>query len=270
MRATQPSPATRPQKRRRRSPGWVPDQHGAWAMLAVPLLVGVVLGGPTRTHLILALTWFAGYFAFFAAGLWFKSRFKSKYLPPVRAYALIAGSLGVLLLVSAPHLMWWAPIFAPLLTVSLWLSYRRKERGLLNDVVTVVAACLMVAVAASAGSEAALGPLVWCAALVLFAYFVGTVLYVKTMIRERGSRAYLLASVGYHLATSLLPFALYLTVPAWRVQVAALGSAMLTAFFGALAVRAVWVPRTSATPRQVGVSEIVVSTVLTVALLVFL
>lgn len=270
MRATQPSPATRPRKRRRRSPGWVPDQHGAWAMLAVPLLVGVVLGGPTWTHLPLAVTWFAGYFAFFAAGLWFKSRFKAKYVPPLRTYALIAGVIGVVTLVLLPRLIWWAPVFAPLLAVSLWSSYQRKERGLRNDFVTVVAACLMVAVAASAGSGASPGPLIWCAAAVLFAYFFGTVLYVKTMIRERGSRAYLLASVGYHLATSLLPFALYLTVPAWRVQVGALGSAMLTAFFGALAVRAVWVPRTSVTPKQIGVGEIVASAVLTAALLVFL
>lgn len=35
-----------------------------------------------------------------------------------------------------------------------------------------------------------------------FAYFFGTVLYVKTLIRERGNRAYLIASVAWHgLAT---------------------------------------------------------------------
>jgi len=40
-----------------RGPGWVPNQHGAWAMLASPLLVGVVAGGFAWVHLALtALT----------------------------------------------------------------------------------------------------------------------------------------------------------------------------------------------------------------------
>lgn len=34
-------------RRRGRRPGWVPNQHGAWAMLAVPFLAGVVRGGRT-------------------------------------------------------------------------------------------------------------------------------------------------------------------------------------------------------------------------------
>jgi hypothetical protein len=40
----------------------------------------------------------------------------------------------------------------------------------------------------------------WVVFGVLVAYFLGTVLYVKTMIRERGRRGYVVASVGYHLA----------------------------------------------------------------------
>jgi hypothetical protein len=44
----------------------VPTQHGAWAMLVTPLLVGVLAAGPSAVHLPLAPFWFAGYLAFSA------------------------------------------------------------------------------------------------------------------------------------------------------------------------------------------------------------
>lgn len=61
---------------------------------------------------------------------------------------------------------------------------------------------------------------VWPAAVACLLYFAGTVPYVKTMIRERNSRAYRTGSVAYHavaLAAACLspwlalPFAGYLT-----------------------------------------------------------
>ena len=57
-------------------------------MLAGPLLVGVLASEPRWVHLPLTLLWFVGYFAFFAIGLWLRSRRKARYRPPVRAYGL--------------------------------------------------------------------------------------------------------------------------------------------------------------------------------------
>ena len=67
----------------RRAPGWIPNQHGAWAMLATPLLVGILASRPTWAHLPLTAFWFLGYFAFFAAGLWLKAApaRRARYLP---------------------------------------------------------------------------------------------------------------------------------------------------------------------------------------------
>src|SRR5690625_7821960 len=57
------SATTRPAgKRRRRSPGWVPNQHGAWAMVIVPALAGVLLSGPSWRHVPLLGLWWVGYF----------------------------------------------------------------------------------------------------------------------------------------------------------------------------------------------------------------
>ncbi len=104
---------------RRRATGWIPEQHGAWEMLALPVVVGVWLVGATWVHLALAAFWLVGYLAFDAASRWLRSRRRRREPTPVLVYGTATLPLGLL-------------------------------------------------------------------TLVLVAYFLGTALYVKTMIRERG------------------------------------------------------------------------------------
>ena len=81
----------------------------------------------------------------------------------------------------------------------------------------------------------------------LFAYFFGTVLYVKTNIRERGSRGFLAASIGWHAAATLLAALLASggVLPWWW-----------TAFFAATTLRAAWVPRLGWTAKRLGLVEV--------------
>ncbi|MGP7959346.1 YwiC-like family protein [Sanguibacter sp. A247] len=251
--------AIRPRRKRRRSPGWVPDQHGAWAMLIVPLALGVVQTGPTWIHLPLSIVWILGYLAFYATGQWLRSHRKARWFPPVRAYVLACIAPGLAVLVLRPDLLIWAAVFAPLLAVSLVLHHQRKDRTLLNDVVTVVAGCLVLPVAHHAGLDRAVpaDPAAWAATWVATAltagYFIGTIPYVKTLIREKGSRTWYVGSVAYHLVLCALPWALVATttVP--------FGPVLPTIFYGMLAVRAALVPPRGATPLQAGIGEIVAS-----------
>jgi hypothetical protein len=238
---------------RRRGPGWVPNQHGAWGMLASPLLVGILASSPHWVHLPLALLWFVGYFAFFAAGLWLKSGRRARYLPPVRAYAIATLPLGLVVVVLRPDLVVWAVPFAPLLLAGLWFAARRQDRSLPSGLATILAACLMTPVAFDAGDGSAWGR-AWTLTAVLAAYFVGTLLYVKTMIRERDSRAHYRLSVGYHVLVAALM--------AWV-------SWWLVGLFAALAVRAALLPGRGLAPKQVGVGEILANVaVVVLALLV--
>ena len=104
------APTDRPRPRRKIARGWIPDQHGAWAMLTIPLVLGIVLGGPTVVHIPLILAWYAGYFAFYATGVWLKSGRKSRYFPPVRAYGIAAGVPAVVLLIMNPAAAMWAVV----------------------------------------------------------------------------------------------------------------------------------------------------------------
>jgi hypothetical protein len=208
------------QRRPRRTAGWIPNQHGAWAMLVLPLTAGIWLAGPAWVHLPLALFWVVGYLAFHAAGRWLRSGRRSRALAPLVVHGAVAAALGLVTLLAAPSMLRWAPAFLPLLALSLWWTARGAERSLRNDAVTVLAACLMAPVAFDAGmSGAGVGvgdgwDGLWVTAGVLLSYFLGTVLYVKTMIRERGRRGYVVASVGYHLAGVL--GAVWLVAAGWQ------------------------------------------------------
>lgn len=237
--------------------GWVPNQHGAWAMLAVPAVVGATLlvrdaGWHAAVAPVLA-GWFVGYFAFHATSLWLKSRRKPRYRTPVLVYGAATAALAVAALALAPRLAVWALAFVPLLAVALAEAARRRDRSMTSGAVTVVAACLLVPVLATlgAGPRAVVAPWAACTC-----YFLGTVLVVKTMIRERGSRGWLAASIAWHVACA----AAFWDHPA------------LAAFFAVGAARAAALPRLAArgrriTPMQVGLVEIVLSVALAVVLL---
>lgn len=234
-------------------------------MLLAPTLLGALEGGARPVHLLLGAAWLVAYLAFFATGLWLRARRRPRYRPPVVAYGTATAVLGGALLAAEPRLIAWGPVYVLLLAVSLGYSWRRRDRAFGNDLVTVVAACLMAVVAYGLGTrgtaDGGLAPgassgEAWVLAAVLLAYFFGTVLYVKTMIRERGNPAVRRASLAYHGAVAVAAWAAPL---AWPVPV------VLTL----VAVRAVVVPLRwpGASPRALGLGEIAVTTALSVALL---
>lgn len=244
---------------RKRPARWVPNQHGAWAMLIVPFLVGVVervRSGESVLFLIpLGVCWFAGYFAFFAVSGWLKAPAKRRavWVRPIAvasALTFIAGLVTVVL--TGPQLAWWIPAFAVFLIPALVLAKRRRERDWTGGALTVAAASVMTLVARYPSPGDLMAAPDRTAMLILtggiFAYFFGTVLYVKTNIRERGSRPYLLASLVWH-AASLLVFAV----------LAATGVAQWwwSTFFVATLVRAVLVPRRQPPlrPAPIGIIE---------------
>ncbi|GIG21650.1 hypothetical protein Cch01nite_23740 [Cellulomonas chitinilytica] len=229
-------------------------------MLVVPVAVGAVLAGPTWRHALLLVTWLVAYLAFHAAGLWLKASRRRRWWPPVRAYVPATALLGVGLVLTSPSLLAWAPVFLALLTVSLVCSARRADRSWLNDVVTVVAASLMTPVAAGLGpSWTPPTTRAWLAGGLLAAYFLGTVPYVKSLIRDRGSRPVLAVSSGYHLA---------LVAGAGAAAVTG-GSVVLVVVAIALLARALLVPRLRPWPsaKAIGIGELVATVAVTVATL---
>lgn len=239
---TGPVPAYRRMLRR-----YLPPQHGAWAMLLLPYLVGVALVGPHWPHLPLLGAWLAGYLTSYYVLQAVKSRRPRRFAAQIRLYALIAVPLAATVLLARPAVLWYAPVYAALLLVNGAYAGRRDERALANDLASVLQSCLLVLVVATV---AAVPPVrVLPAFVALLLYLTGTVLFVKTMIRNRDDARYRHLSVGYHLAA--------LAVAGWI-------DVRLIPVFLVLLIRAWLLPSRRLRPAQVGVVEIVCSVLILV------
>lgn len=252
-------------RKKKRNPGWVPNQHGAWAMLVVPFAMGTFLrlrdGEPGWFLLPLFACWMLGYFAFNAASGWLKApvRRRHQWAKPLVVYGALSVVAGLATLLTAGWgLASWAPAFIPLLVPALWLAAQRNERATLGGGLTIAAASLMVPIARFPQVADALRPeagLTWITTALVFAYFFGTVLYVKTNIRERGRPEWLIASVAYHAVWAIL------TVP---MAFAGLAAWWWPPFFVLCTVRAALIPGRHWSAKHVGFLEVAMSTLLVV------
>lgn len=225
----QSRPARKPPSRVHRltRTGWLSNQHGAWAMMFVPLLVGSILGGFSALQAVLTLSWLSAFFFFNVLGLWIKAggkrkkntsppnaaraaaiqeatkRRRRKYRGPMITYAAIAGTGAAFLVVTRPELLWWAPAFAIFFAVALGEMWFGRDRSFLARASAIIASGLLTPIAFSLGSNPTDWTRVWITTLIVILYFIGTIPYVKTLIRERGDQAWIHFSLGFHAALLL-------------------------------------------------------------------
>ncbi|MFC7304978.1 YwiC-like family protein [Streptomyces monticola] len=243
----------------KRKDKWLPDQHGAWAMLAVPYLAGTLLGSPRWAHLPLFAAWLLGYIAVFHGQQWLRLRRISRnpraprrHVRPALVFGGAFAACALPLAVAYPWLLVAALCAVPFVAVNTLYARRNRERALLNGLAAVVPACGMLLVALRLGDGAAWWADGWRPALACLLYFGGTVPYVKTMIRERNSRAYYRASVAYHVLAA---------------GIAALLNPWLALPFTAYAARAAALPGHGLKAAVVGAVEVIGSVALLGALL---
>lgn len=242
---------------------YVPREHGAWAMLLLPFVLGTWAGGWRPACLVLLVAWLAAYGTAHYVDLALKSRRTGRYRSPLLVW-------GGVLVVSGGASLWMAPWLAlavlfllPFALVNAWFARARNERYWLNGAVSATAASLFVlaayAVASGATSWAQVLELPWVTASQLLVlcwfYLVGSVLFVKTMIREAGDATYLRSSVAFH---------------AVAVPVAGVIALPLVLPFAWYLARAAVLPHRTMRPAQVGLVEIISWLLLVVFAVVFL
>lgn len=185
-------------QRTTRKRDWFNNQPGAWVMVMLPAVAGFIIGGPTLDALWLLAAWAACYCVQYSAARWFKSRFSSRYLPPMITYAAVLAVIGVPFLITHIGILRWAPLYIVLVALSMLSSWLRKERSLWGNAVSVIAASTMTTVVAQFGSNGITYQTYWATVLFTLTQY-GSVLVVKTMIRERGKRSYVAASWIWHV-----------------------------------------------------------------------
>lgn len=228
--------------------GYVPNQHGAWAMLVIPFLLGMFAAKAGWLHALLFVGWLLVYLFTFPFLQGIRTGKWKVYGKPLLFYGCMLAPVGAGLLLLHPELLKMVPWFIPLFIVNVYYAKRNRERALVNDLAAILQFSLMVFVAYEVGGGTDLR-----LAAELFAlnaiYFIGTIFYVKTIIRERNNKRYYWYSVSYHVAACAIG-------AIWFPPLLLLALAVLL-------VRSVWAPRTGITAKKSGMMEIGYSVLVT-------
>ena len=200
-------------------------------MLAVPLLLGVAASRPSPWQAVLSVTAISGYLASSAALDWIRAR-RRVYLEPAAVFGTVFAVTGCALLAAFPELVAVAGVVGLAAALAGWVAMAGHPRSLVAGLAQVAQAVALVPAAAVVAGPVD-GSTVARAALVAGLYLVSSVLVVRSMIRERGNRRFLAASIGYH--------AVVVAVEAWMLPwvyaLLALGLTLRAAALPALQVR---------------------------------
>lgn len=232
---------------------WIPRQHGAWAMLLLPILLGIAASRPSPWHLVLAGAALTAYLGSASLQAWSRARRPPAYRAPIAVYGTACLALGLVLVVAFPPLLLTAVVIVPTALIVFGGAKPGTPRDLANSLVQVVQALALVPAAAWVSGQFETEPVVACT-LVAAGYLFGTVLVVRSVLRERGNESFAMLSTGFHVGL----VAVALVALPWPYTAVAAG----------LAVRAATLPivqrRRSGGPRplrpvHVGIVEIVAS-----------
>lgn len=206
-----------------------PPQHGAWAFLIVPAITVSFLGAATASGFIFFLTWVCGYPVSYFLGRAFIMRIRRGSWTAKARAELQAGMpwvvitlFGISALLSIrPWLFFYGLFVIAIWSVSIALSWIGRERGITNDLLLVGLASLepvlMYQVAKNHSSISHLPHAIWVAAGMCLLFFAGSVIHVKSLIREVKNRNWHFASLIYHavILAALIAFARpwYLSIP---------------------------------------------------------
>ncbi|MDO4625796.1 MAG: YwiC-like family protein [Pasteurellaceae bacterium] len=219
------------------------NQHGAIVMALMPFLYGMLHAQPIIWHLFLGLAWFSLYLMTYP----FLSLFKGRNLDLYRRWSIIYAATSLLFALPALYynwqVIWFVLAIFPLSFVSIYYTKQKNERALINDLVAI----LIFAIAGMAAyyfPQRQLDQGLWQTALYPSLFFIGTTLYVKSVLRERKNPFYLRLSLIFHWICCLIfiPFNLGLA----------------SAFIVPL-LRAYYVPKQKLSTKQIGLLEMGVS-----------
>lgn len=240
--------------RRKRQP-LVPDQHGAWAFLLLPVLLGLAAGGWSTALPVVLVAWVAAYPLSWALTGVLAAPRPQRFQRSLVAWAAIAVPAAVGAALLRPWLLYAGGAYAAAFLVNLWFARRRRERDLANDLVLVAeCAALVPIIAGLSESDGWAVPFdvlghrkVVVLTLACALALLGSTLHVKSLIRERRNPRFAAASRSFAIA-------------AVAVIAAAVASAhvsvVLVVPFVVQAVRAFLVRDSRMRPARIGLIEL--------------
>ncbi len=168
-------------------------------------LLSVILGKPTIYHIPLFLAWFFIYLATYPFLTYIKQRRKKEFLQAAIVYFSIAFLFGTISLLYEWRILLFLIVMIPLFIVNMYYARQKNERALLNDICAIIVFCIGGLISYYFSMKQ-IDHTALFIALISFLYFLGSTLYVKTMIREKNNPKYRLISWGYHIVLTIIIF----------------------------------------------------------------
>ena len=220
----------------------ISNQHGAIVMALLPFFYGMLLGEPVWAHVFLLLAWFSLYLMTYPFLNLFKPQIKDKseYVRWSGIYFAASAVFSVPVLWYHWQIALFGVAMLPLVAVAIYYTRTKNERALCNDLAGI-AIFAIAGMGAYYFSTHRFDSQIWQVALYPSLLFIGTTLYVKSMMRERKNPRYYWASIGFH-SLCILAFAL-------------LQQYALSLTFVPPLLRAIVLPRYKLSVKQVGFTE---------------
>lgn len=230
----------------------ISNQYGALVMALIPCFYGVLMSNPIWQHIFLLLAWLCLYLMAYP----FLNLFKGRNMSINIKWSIIYGTLSILFALPALwynwHIFYFAIAMLPFLAVNIYYVKKKNERALLND----LAGIIIFAIAGMASyyfSLPSFDEKIWFVALYPTLFFIGTTLYVKSVLRERKNPIYLWGSYIYHIIC-IVVFLVYQEY--W----------LALCYFPAL-IRAIYLPRLKLSVKSIGLFELAITLIFFIMLL---
>lgn len=200
----------------------IPRQPGSWAMVLAPAIAAITLQSGFHAitmSCLVTLDWALCYGMQYAINRWIVAGARRRYAREAFICTAVTVAFGIPTLIIAPGLLRWAPWFAALLAVTVFSTMIRHDtHGIWSQVAGVIASCTIPATFPSAANPSAAIPpdgmywwemLAWwpnsavnrtslIVAIMMLWYEIGSLLFVRSMIREFGNNRYRLAAIAWH------------------------------------------------------------------------
>ncbi len=203
-------------KRNNRKKLILPHEHGGWAMVSAPFLLGMFTGTVRWMHLLLFLAWLCFYLSSYPIlQSWKRKLERDRYIRWGIGYGMAGLFLVIIPLVDTPQLACFAAPLLVLVLINIWYAKRKSERALLND------GCAILVFTIGGAAAYLFGGGGWdkmMAMIVIFSFlhFMGTVFFIKTVFRERSNKRYTNYAYFYHSILLILPSVMgfpWMTIP---------------------------------------------------------
>ncbi|CAD2076096.1 YwiC-like family protein [Phocicoccus pinnipedialis] len=219
------------------------NQHGAWAMVFMPPIIGILANGFNISQVLFIIGWLL---IFLAADqiLFFIKMLRKKqygYIQSAVLFASIALVFFIYPFIVDYRIIYFFLTMIPFGIVNGYYAKKKDERNILNDVSAIIIFSIAGAAVSYLNAHAINFGVLFTFAI-SFLYFLGVTFVVKTVIREKNNPLYKYLSFGYNTFVFVcMLFMHYL-----------LGIGFV---FGML--RAIYVYGKGWTPKKLGIMEIV-------------